>query len=314
MVSSLPPRPTDVSGFRVVSRESLKAQDRSDPFSRQDVSQEYGSYTPRETNHLDPVSPCASSFYCVATKSSYNVLPKDGLQVEVPTSRAEAAYASAVSADEESELEYLAPSLSAVGTQCTGSPLTATRNEFVYTTGSVYSDHPLIDLGKPLPIPPATPHFSSQRDTLFSVIEGYGTRAAPAADDARGFEERWYHAVPGQVLRPVPVHATAPSEEMFRDSTDTDNQDLRLDSVSLDDASSTWDAEHSDETVLDEITFESFAEGEESEVLEPPPKLEDIEAIARQHSSGRYGHGIPLDFGEFLSVGSRASADMVYSR
>ncbi|KAI5449422.1 hypothetical protein NCC49_004706 [Naganishia albida] len=299
VVSSLPPRPTDVSGFRVVSRESLKGQDKSDPFGRQDDSQEYGSYTPREANHLDPVSPCASSFYCVATKSSYNVLPKDGLQVEVPTSRAEAAYGSAVSADEESELEYLAPPLSAVGTQCTGSPLTATRNESVYTTGSVYIDHPPIDLGKPLPIPPATPHFSSQRDTLFSVIEGYGTRGA---DDARGFEERWYHAVPGQVLRPVPVHPTAPSE-MFRDSTDTDNQDLRLDSVSLDDASSTWDAEHSDETVLDEITFESFAKGEESEVLEPPPKLEDIEAIARQHSSGRYGHGIPLDFVDEESEG-----------
>jgi hypothetical protein len=71
--------------------------------------------------------------------------------------------------------------------------------------------------------------------------------------------------------------------------------------VDLDDASSTWDleADQSEDTVLDEIAFQGDDFVQESEdVLEPPPKLEDIEAIARQHSPGRYGHGIPLEFGE----------------
>jgi hypothetical protein len=310
VVSSLPSRPTDVSGFRVVSRESLKA----DPFARKGMTQDYGQYAAQD-HGADPVSPSASSFYCVATKSSYNVLPKDDLQVELPTPRAEATFRSAesVADEEESELEYLAPPLSAVGSQWTGTPPNASaqlpmRNDSVYTTGSVYSEHPApVDLGKPLPIPPTAPHFSAHRDTLFSVIEGYGTRGTGEGGD----EGRWYHAAPGQVLRPVALRANASPDEVYRDSTYTDDQDIRLDSVSLDDASSTWDlsAEQSDETVLDEIMFESFGDGEETEVLEPPPKLEDIEAIARQHSPGRYGHGIPLEFGESFASGNGEGAD-----
>lgn len=286
-----------------MSRESLKAQNKLDPFARKDISQDFSPLA-RQDDSVDPTSPSGSSFYCVATKSSYNILPKDDLRVEIPHhSDTSATCHFAGSADREgSELEYLAPPLSAVGSQWTGTPPTASaqlpmRNDSVYTTGSVYSEHPPVNLGKPLPIPPTAPHFSSQRDTLFSVIEGYGTRDTA---DVREFEARWYHAAPGQVLRPVALRANASPDEMYRDSTYTDNQDIRLDSVSLDDASSTWDlsAEQSDETVLDEITFESFGDGEETEVLEPPPKLEDIEAIARQHSPGRYGHGIPLEFGE----------------
>lgn len=95
----------EVSGFRVVSRESLKAQDKSYPLAREDVSPEYGLCAAQVNNHLDTVSPCATSCSCIATKSSYKVLPKDDLQVDVSTPRAEAPYWSGESADGESELE-----------------------------------------------------------------------------------------------------------------------------------------------------------------------------------------------------------------
>jgi hypothetical protein len=42
--------------------------------------------------------------------------------------------------------------------------------------------------------------------------------------------------------------------------------------------------------------------GSEEAEYQPLPKLEDIEAIARQSSPGRYGHGIPLEFGESVTT------------
>lgn len=318
VIFSVPRRSGDGSGFRVLSRSSLATRERPTPeipakTFRQDSPHDLTGLKMQEhTPTLDPASPSHSSFYCVATKSSYNLLPKDDLHIELqhPT-EADVSHRSASVDEEESELEYLAPPLSAVGSQWTGSPPNAAavlHKDSVYTTGSIYSsDHCApVNLGKPLPIPPTPPHFSSHRDTLFSVIEGYGGQSE-AGGSPGGYENRWYHAAPGQILRPVPVHANAspePAQRTSAYSTYTDNQDIRFESVDLDDASSTWDieADHSDVTVLDEIAFQGDDFVEESEeVLEPPPKLEDIEAIARQHSPGRYGHGIPLEFGELRS-------------
>lgn len=314
VASSVPRRSGDGSGFRVLSRSSLATHEIPVKTSRQEPPQVDTRLKMQEFGHtLDPASPSHSSFYCVATKSSYNVLPKDDLRVELQQSLGADMSQRSVSVDEEeSELEYLAPPLSAVGSHWTGSPpnaVTVLRNDSVYTTGSIYSsdNRAPVNLGKPLPIPPTSPHFSSHRDTLFSVIEGYSGHSE-AGGSPGGYENRWYHAAPGQILRPAPVHANRSPEPVQHTSTYSiyaDDQDIRLESVDLDDASSTWDieADHSDDTVLDEIAFQGDDFVEESEdVLEPPPKLEDIEAIARQHSPGRYGHGIPLEFGELLSL------------
>lgn len=85
-------------------------------------------------------------------------------------------------------------------------------------------------------------------------------------------------------------------------SSYTNDAEITFGSPDREDTFSTWDhqAEHSDDTIMG-TTLEG-TDPSDGAVYEPPPKLEDIEAIARQSSPGRYGHGIPLEFGESVEI------------
>jgi hypothetical protein len=91
------------------------------------------------------------------------------------------------------------------------------------------------------------------------------------------------------------------------------DDEITFGSPDREDTFSTWDcqAQHSDDTIMG-TTLEGTAVYDEA-VYEPPPKLEDIEAIARQPSPGRYGHGIPLEFGEYFVQRIEGSADSLQS-
>lgn len=303
-------------GFRVLSRSSL--HDKRAPSSLQDLSRDLSGFKLREKVHtLEPTSPSPPLSYCVATKASSNALPvSDDLRIEVQqTPEADIAHRSTAPEEPPSELEYLLASPISIEGAALPGPARDLREDSLYSVGSTYSSdrHAPVHLGKPLPIPPTYQPGPPHRDTVFSVIDGY---AAGSETDSSpgGYERMWYHAAPGEVLRSVPVlaHPARLDEGGQRNSAYSaysNGREITFDSVDADDCSSTWDleADHSDETVMDELTFEGDDVFEESEDLEPPPKLEDVEAIARRHSPGRYGHGIPLEFGELGALVRAAS-------
>lgn len=166
------------------------------------------------------------------------------------------------------------------------------RDESVSTIDSVYSADPPapVYLGKPLPLPPRY-RDSVRRDTLFSVIDGYAaernTTLVDESLDASAVDRTAFQNFSGYNARsPAPF------------SSYTTDAEITFGSPDREDTFWTWDhqAEHSDDTIMG-TTLEGTDPGDGA-AFEPSPKLEDIEAIARQSSPGRYGHGIPLEFGE----------------
>lgn len=173
------------------------------------------------------------------------------------------------------------------------------RDDSVSTIDSIYSADPPapIYLGKPLPLPPRCQD-PAQRDTLFSVIDGYAggddtlDQGYPGAGSVQGkaFQRFGHHGGEG----------TAPYLEHYTGA------DITFESLDQD-TFSTWDrqAEYSDDTMMGS-TLEGTDVCEEID-FQPPPKLEDIEAVARQSSPGRYGLGIALEFGDLIAIDSCAS-------
>lgn len=97
------------------------------------------------------------------------------------------------------------------------------------------------------------------RDSVASVVDAYGETLP---------------ALPASVARQVLVEEDVGSNY----DTAVDGQSAGADDTRISNAR--------ESVVLSEFSFEA------------PPKLEDIEMIARQPSPGRYEHGAPLHFGE----------------
>jgi hypothetical protein len=297
VVSSGPRRASDSSGFRVMSRSTSASpkgqlattvQPRPQHLSLPKLS----NADPDVFDSRSPVSPMG---YHVATKPS--ALPPPS-RAQVIRHRPGSIDVTHHAATVQTELEYLQPSPDIFDGSVNHQSSRTRRDDTLSTIDSIYSADPPapVYLGKPLPLPPRYQD-PAARDTLFSVIDGYGDTGdnGRAADETFGptsTEKGSFHR-----FAPHTGRANAPY------SGYNAGAEITFESLDQSDTFSAWDrqADYSDDTVLDSMLEGDAAEEPE---YEPPPKLEDIEAIARQSSPGRYGHGIPLEFGESVATAS----------
>lgn len=292
VVSSTPRRASDSSGFRVLSRStsaSPKGQLATtvQPRLKHLSLPKPSAAGPDLFDSRSPISPMA---YHVATKPS--ALPPPS-RAQVIRHRPGSIDVAHHATNLQVESEYLMPSPDifdgSVNHQCSR----LGRDDSLSTIDSIYSAVPPapVYLGKPLPLPPRYQD-PAPRDTLFSVIDGY----TDVGIDGRILDKTLGSTEEGTFRRFAPHTGRANGPYSGYNT----GAEITFESLDQEDTFSAWDrqAEYSDDTVLD-----SMLEGEVGDEAEyqPPPKLEDIEAIVRQSSPGRYGHGIPLEFGESMS-------------
>ncbi|KAJ9103647.1 hypothetical protein QFC19_004222 [Naganishia cerealis] len=179
------------------------------------------------------------------------------------------------------------------------------------STNTVISTRPFaqaapVHLERPLPLPPTYGSLSGHRDTVFSVIDGYATNGCDTTSRVRGHDlgggreasSGIFTATPLPTVKydwdcPSAVKQSPNSRYSVYSNADPDaiyhSKDRR-------DSSGTPDSEEDHCDAVAVVTDLHDCESELDSGKLEPPNLAIIEAIARQPSPGRYGHGIPLAF------------------
>lgn len=136
---------------------------------------------------------------------------------------------------------------------------------------------------------------TNPRDTVFSVISGYGHDRNESIGTVLGAPP-----LPDSVAEEILTVPVTPTKGAHIHPSTT-RQSYASSSYS-DADSETWSAHEADQPLGgDEKARERDSTVSSDYGFPPPPRMEDIEAIARQPSPGRVEHGIPLQSRECSS-------------
>jgi hypothetical protein len=134
----------------------------------------------------------------------------------------------------------------------------------------------------------ASPTDANHRDTVHSLIDGYGHNHSP--------QPAVHKALPAKPVEAEPVEAASEVSLPTRPAADVACGPPA--NLGEDDEEETLSRSYEQAGNVEQVVQpfpRAFAAPSPSE-FEPPVTIADIEAIARQPSPGRYQHGAPLNF------------------